>query len=43
MTRHPKNVGAITLAGVGEWGNDDLDFLAGMGPENHEEFGAYFE
>lgn len=21
-------------------GNDDLDFLAGMGPENHEEFGA---
>ena len=40
MTRHPKNVGAITLAGVGEWGNDDLDFLAGMGPENHEEFGA---
>lgn len=40
MTRHPKNVGAITLAGVGEWGNEDLDFLAGMGPENHEEFGA---
>ena len=40
MTRHPKNKGAITLAGVGEWGNDDLDFLAGMGPENHEEFGA---
>ena len=40
MTRHPKNVGAITLAGVGEWGNDDLNFLAGMGPENHEEFGA---
>jgi pimeloyl-ACP methyl ester carboxylesterase len=40
MTRHPLCVGAITLAGVGEWGNADLDFLAGMGPENHEEFGA---
>lgn len=40
MTRHPKNKGAITLAGVGEWGNEDLDFLAGMGSENHEEFGA---
>jgi len=40
MTRHPLCVGAITLAGVGEWGNTDLDFLAGMGPENHEEFGA---
>lgn len=40
MTRHPNCVGAITLAGVGEWGNADLDFLAGMGPENHEEFGA---
>jgi len=40
MTRHPNCVGAITLAGVGEWGNSDLDFLAGMGPENHEEFGA---
>lgn len=40
MVRHPLCVGAITLAGVGEWGNADLDFLAGMGPENHEEFGA---
>lgn len=40
MTRHPNCVGAITLAGVGEWGNKDLNFLAGMGPENHEEFGA---
>ena len=40
MTRHPECQGAITLAGVGEWGNKDLDFLAGMGPENHEEFGA---
>ena len=40
MTQHPLCVGAITLAGVGEWGNADLDFLAGMGPENHEEFGA---
>lgn len=40
MTRHPRCVGAITLAGVGEWGHEDLDFLEGMGPENHDEFGA---
>jgi pimeloyl-ACP methyl ester carboxylesterase len=40
MTRHELCAGAITLAGVGEWGNSDLNFLAGMGPENHEEFGA---
>jgi pimeloyl-ACP methyl ester carboxylesterase len=31
--------GAITLAGVGAFGAADLDFLAGMGPENEEEFG----
>jgi len=43
MTRHPACTGAITLAGVGEWGHADLDFLAGMGPENHEEFGAALE
>jgi pimeloyl-ACP methyl ester carboxylesterase len=29
-----------TLAGVGPYGVPNLDFLAGMGPENHEEFGA---
>jgi pimeloyl-ACP methyl ester carboxylesterase len=29
-----------TLAGVGAYGVADLDFLAGMGPENHAEFGA---
>jgi pimeloyl-ACP methyl ester carboxylesterase len=40
MSRDRRSVGAITLAGVGEWGNSDLDFLQGMGPENHEEFGA---
>lgn len=40
MTRDPRCKAAFTLAGVGEWGHDDLDFLAGMGPENHEEFGA---
>ena len=40
MTRNARNIGAITLAGVGEWGNKDLDFLNGMGPENHDEFGA---
>lgn len=31
---------AVTLAGVGPAGQDDLDFLADMGPENVEEFGA---
>jgi len=32
---------AATGAGVGPYLNDgELDFLAGMGPENHEEFGA---
>lgn len=29
-----------TLAGVGPYGRADLDFLAGMGPENVDEFGA---
>ena len=28
-----------TLAGVGPFGRKDLDFLAGMGPENIDEFG----
>jgi pimeloyl-ACP methyl ester carboxylesterase len=36
----PECVAVITLAGVGEFGVDDLDFLAGMGEENHIEFGA---
>jgi pimeloyl-ACP methyl ester carboxylesterase len=31
---------AATLAGVGPFGADDLDFLAGMGDENVAEFGA---
>ncbi len=31
---------AATLAGVGPWGESDLDFLDGMGPENVDEFGA---
>jgi pimeloyl-ACP methyl ester carboxylesterase len=39
-TFEPRNVGAISLAGVGAFGADDLNFLEGMGPENHEEFGA---
>lgn len=34
---------AATLAGVGPLGADDLDFLAGMGPENIAEFGAAME
>ncbi len=33
-------LGAATLAGVGPYGAPDLDFLAGMGPENVAEFGA---
>lgn len=33
---------AATLAGAGPFGADDLDFLAGMGPENVAEFGAAF-
>jgi pimeloyl-ACP methyl ester carboxylesterase len=32
--------GVATLAGVGPYGVADLDFLAGMGPENVAEFGA---
>jgi pimeloyl-ACP methyl ester carboxylesterase len=39
-TLEHRNVGAISLAGVGAYGVDDLDFLEGMGPENHDEFGA---
>ena len=39
MTRDARCKGAITLAGVGEFGNSDLDFLADMGPENEDEFG----
>jgi pimeloyl-ACP methyl ester carboxylesterase len=29
-----------TVAGIGPFGAQDLDFLAGMGRENHQEFGA---
>jgi pimeloyl-ACP methyl ester carboxylesterase len=36
----PRCRGVVTLAGVAAYGQQDLDFLAGMGPENHEEFGA---
>jgi pimeloyl-ACP methyl ester carboxylesterase len=32
--------GAALLAGVAPYGEPDLDFLEGMGPENIEEFGA---
>jgi len=34
---------ACTIAGVGPWGADDLDFLAGMGEQNVEEFGLALE
>ena len=40
MTRDPRCAAAFTLAGVGEFGRNDLNFLDGMGPENHDEFGA---
>lgn len=40
MTRDERCKAAFTLAGVGEFGNADLDFLEGMGQENHDEFGA---
>jgi pimeloyl-ACP methyl ester carboxylesterase len=35
-----QNAAAISIAGVGAFGASDLDFLAGMGEENHVEFGA---
>lgn len=34
---------AMTLAGVGPFGEPDLDFLAGMGEDNVAEFGAALE
>ncbi|HEV8089875.1 MAG TPA: alpha/beta hydrolase [Actinomycetota bacterium] len=38
--RLPSRTAAVaTIAGVGEYGHDDLDFLAGMGELNVEEFG----
>lgn len=39
-TELPQSVAAISIAGVGLYGASDLDFLAGMGEENHIEFGA---
>ncbi|MEI6109974.1 MAG: alpha/beta hydrolase [Actinomycetes bacterium] len=33
-------VASMSLAGVGMYGQSDLDFLAGMGQDNHDEFGA---
>jgi pimeloyl-ACP methyl ester carboxylesterase len=35
-----QSVAAISIAGVGPFGASDLDFLEGMGEENHVEFGA---
>lgn len=34
-----QSVAAISIAGVGPFGASDLDFLEGMGEENHIEFG----
>ena len=40
----PERVTAATvIAGVGPYGEPDLDFLAGMGQDNIEEFGAALE
>lgn len=39
MSLDKRCAGVITLAGVGQYGKSDLDFLHGMGPENIEEFG----
>jgi pimeloyl-ACP methyl ester carboxylesterase len=36
----PQSRGVISIAGVGVYGEEDLDFLEGMGEENHVEFGA---
>ncbi|WP_375476624.1 alpha/beta fold hydrolase [uncultured Jatrophihabitans sp.] len=39
----PRCVGVVTLGGVAPWDvaqREGFDWLAGMGPENHEEFGA---
>jgi pimeloyl-ACP methyl ester carboxylesterase len=35
--------GALLIAGVGPFGADGLDFLDGMGQDNHDEFGAALE
>ena len=40
QTLDHRNVGAISLAGVGAYGVPDLDFMAGQGPENIEEWAA---
>lgn len=39
MSLDERCAGVITLAGVAQYGQPDLDFLEGMGPENIEEFG----
>jgi pimeloyl-ACP methyl ester carboxylesterase len=36
----PRCRGVVVLAGVGMYGVEDLDFLAGMGEDNEIEFGA---
>ena len=35
--------GVLSIAGAGPFGAEDLDFLEGMGQENHDEFGAALE
>lgn len=44
LALHPERCAAgLSLAGVGPYGMSDLDFLAGMGQDNIEEFGASLE
>lgn len=38
-----ESVAVISIAGVGEFGQPDLNYLEGMGEENHVEFGAAIE
>ena len=42
-TTLPQSVAAISIAGVGTFGASGLDFLEGMGEENHVEFTAATE
>jgi pimeloyl-ACP methyl ester carboxylesterase len=37
---HERVAGVLCIAGVAPWGADGLDFLAGMGEQNIDEFGA---
>ncbi|MFM7013568.1 MAG: alpha/beta fold hydrolase [Actinomycetota bacterium] len=42
-SQNSKCLGVLTIAGVGPYGDDELNFLEGMAQENHDEFGAALE